>query len=992
MSEQDPVRELVRARPFGEALKEADAPEAREVAPGVFMSRGTSNAYAVRTQVGRVIINTGLGFEAYTHKRNFDAACPGPTTHILVTQGHVDHVGGVGLFREEGTVFVAQAANAACQADDARIAGRRQSHSYVWFSEVIDHALSVAREHPDAVVQDAPVPDRTFVEREELLVGGRRFVLHATPGGETVDSAVVHLEDEGILFSGNLFGPLFPHFPNFNTVRGDKYRYADAYLASLARVRALAPEILITGHGDPIVGRELIRVCLDRLEAAVRYVHEQTLEGINAGEDIDALAARIQLPDELFVGQGYGRVAWAVRTFWESYLGWFKLRSTTELYPRVPTQRVLAELAGAEATVARGRAALPSEPVLALSLAEAVLESTPTHAAALSLARDAHVALLQEPDDARNFWLGGWLRAQQASLEARMVAKEPDEVRAGEVAALMAGLPARFVPSAAGALVAVYQYDITGSEAGQWHVVVEGGACRVVEGAHPSPDCRIAIRDVDFLALNYGELHPLKAALQGKIKFEGDRKKAIPLEAIFAKISRPARAAKGANPAANNVLFVDDLGAPVLTPSQRSIKWLASRGHTTFDPEQVLADARRRTGLDEFGPRDFEARLQLLTEDYAADPGMSEVGKRMVRGELVRYASNRLLIEAYVREHPDALTARIERPLIVVGLPRSGTTHLVNLLAADTRFRSLPLWVSMEPLPNPREARSPAWAERAAGRVDGWLPERARDWLGVEQLRADPRYLRCAANWAGMRGMAPYVAAMHPMNPDHVHEELELMGPDFASYLFEWTGHVPRFRDHYLSTDQTPHYAYLAKVLKILQHRDGRGNAPWVLKCPQHFEQLPALLATFPDATVVFTHRDPVAVIQSTVTMLGYAQRMSRTSYDMPGLLGYWSDRLEHLLRRGVADRELVGAERSYDSRFHTFMADTEGTLDRIYALYALPRTERSRDEQAAFLRAHPRGKEGRVRYDLRGQFGAEPADLRRRFDFYIDRFGVRPE
>ena len=122
MSEQDPVRELVRARPFGEALKEADAPEAREVAPGVFMSRGTSNAYAVRTQVGRVIINTGLGFEAYTHKRNFDAACPGPTTHILVTQGHVDHVGGVGLFREEGTVFVAQAANAACQADDARIA------------------------------------------------------------------------------------------------------------------------------------------------------------------------------------------------------------------------------------------------------------------------------------------------------------------------------------------------------------------------------------------------------------------------------------------------------------------------------------------------------------------------------------------------------------------------------------------------------------------------------------------------------------------------------------------------------------------------------------------------------------------------------------------------------------------------------------------------------------------------------------------------------
>lgn len=990
MTTVDRVRQLVDERPWGEVLKAASATEAVEVAPRIYMSPGTSSSYMVLTDMGRVIVNTGLGFEAYTHKRLFDAICPGPTTHIVVTQGHVDHVGGVALLRDSQTLFIAQAANASCQADDERIAARRQAQSYVWFAEVIDDALRVANEHPDAVVQDAPIPDVTFEDRHELEIGGRRFVLLSTPGGETLDSCVVWLEDEDVLFTGNLFGPLFPHFPNFNTIRGDKYRFAEAYLASLGRVRELEPEILITGHGNPIRGKGLIRECLDRLEAAVRYVHDKTLEGINAGQDIDELAARITLPDELYVGQGYGRVAWAVRTFWESYLGWFKLRSTTELYPRSQIASTLASIAGVPATVAKGRELLEEDPALALGLAEAVLEGSPNDETALRLARDAHELLLANPDDARNFWLGGWLRSQKASFEERLSAKPVERVDAGEVSTLMEEMPTRFVPAAAKGLTAVYQYELTGQESGTWAVIVEDSVCRVEEGPHPSPDCRIAMKDADFLALSYGELHPIKAAMQGKIKFEGDRKKAIPLDKIFEKAKRPSNPEHDGS--SSKVLFVDDLNAPVLTPGQRSMKWLASRRHTPITFEGVLARAERRTGLDDFGRRDFEARLRLLVDDYDADAGMGEIGRRTVLGDLVRYASNRLLIQEYLRRHPEALEEPIERPLIVVGLPRSGTTHLVNLLAADSRFRSLPLWEAMEPLPNPRERAPWSTTVAAVRSIDRALPRKARDWLGVEHLLADPRYLRCAANWAAMRTMVPYVAAMHPMNPDHVHEELELMGPDFSSYVFEWTGHVPRYRDHYLATDQTPHYAYLKRMLQILQHRDGGPRKPWVLKSPQHLEQIPALLATFPDATIVFTHRDPVAVIQSTVTMLGYAHRMARDVLDMPELLAYWTDRIERLLMKGVADRLLVPAERSYDSLFHELMADTEGTLDRIYGVHSMPRTERSRAEQAAFLAAHPRGKDGRVRYDLEGQFGTKPATVRERFGFYLQRFAVRAE
>jgi hypothetical protein len=164
------------------------------------------------------------------------------------------------------------------------------------------------------------------------------------------------------------------------------------------------------------------------------------------------------------------------------------------------------------------------------------------------------------------------------------------------------------------------------------------------------------------------------------------------------------------------------------------------------------------------------------------------------------------------------------------------------------------------------------------------------------------------------------------------------------------------------------------------------------LKSPQHLEQLPALLATFPDATIVFTHRDPVAVVQSTATMLGYAHRMSREALDMPGLLQYWADRIERLLKKGVADRSLVSADKAYDSLFHELIADTEGKLDDIYGVYGLRRTERSRAEQRAFLLAHPRGKDGRVHYDLEGQFGTKPEALRERFDFYFERFAVRVE
>jgi len=218
------------------------------------------------------------------------------------------------------------------------------------------------------------------------------------------------------------------------------------------------------------------------------------------------------------------------------------------------------------------------------------------------------------------------------------------------------------------------------------------------------------------------------------------------------------------------------------------------------------------------------------------------------------------------------------------------------------------------------------------------------------------------------------------------------MGPDFASYNFEWLTMSPRWRDHYYATDQTPHYEYLKRTLQLLQWQRRQSGKRWVLKCPQHLEQLPVLMKVFADAIVVFTHRDPVAVIQSTVTMQSYTQRTQRPKVEIAWLRDYWITRIERLLRACVRDRALVPPARSVDCPFHLFMRDPWRVLEEVYAKAHLPVTAEARGRLDRYLLAHPRGKAGQVLYDLRRDFAVDPTQLRERFGFYFERFGVAPE
>jgi hypothetical protein len=182
----------------------------------------------------------------------------------------------------------------------------------------------------------------------------------------------------------------------------------------------------------------------------------------------------------------------------------------------------------------------------------------------------------------------------------------------------------------------------------------------------------------------------------------------------------------------------------------------------------------------------------------------------------------------------------------------------------------------------------------------------------------------------------------------------------------------------------------MKKVLQALTFL--RGPRTWVLKSPQHSEQLPALMATFPDATVIFTHRDPVAVIQSTATMMAYGDRIRRYRMNTDWVIDYWADRVERLLGACVRDRDLVPKEQSFDISFHQLNGNELTVLETLYASNGVELTPEVRSEFESYLADNPRGKHGQLRYNLQRDFQRDPDEIRKRFAFYFERFDVRPE
>ncbi|MFD1613180.1 MBL fold metallo-hydrolase [Sphingomonas tabacisoli] len=399
---------LVRA---GDAQSEAIA-----ITPFVWQVNDISNLYLINTADGDVLINTGFMDNSERNRALLAPHRSGPLRRIVLTQSHADHFGGVDAFREAETIVIGGPGFDQAWADMKRLQPFFGPRSAKLWGNTLKRG-GAPRPAPD--VKPDVLVDRTLAFEQ----GGRRFELIHAPEGETVDGLIVWLPNERIAFTGNLTGPVWLSMPFLCTVRGDKPRAVWNYLASLEKLRALDADMVVTGHGEPIRGRERIRADIDRMYGAVSWVRDYTLDGMNAGKTVHELMRSVRLPDHLAIGEFHGKVSWAVRSIWDQYAGWVHYEDgTTALYgvPRSDIDAELAELAGIQALCELARRHLGAARSLqAIHLLDIALAGEPDNREALALRKTAHEHLLRA-SGGTNLSETMWLRSEIAAMQATL--------------------------------------------------------------------------------------------------------------------------------------------------------------------------------------------------------------------------------------------------------------------------------------------------------------------------------------------------------------------------------------------------------------------------------------------------------------------------------------------------------------------------------------------------------------------------------------------
>ena len=413
---------------------------------------------------------------------------------------------------------------------------------------------------------------------------------------------------------------------------------------------------------------------------------------------------------------------------------------------------------------------------------------------------------------------------------------------------------------------------------------------------------------------------------------------------------------------------IRDLGDPQLPETVIGLResMRATAAELVFRLEALEEIAATAAGLDDFGDDIYREPYTVLLNALDREAGLSPLGRLSSWNQVRQFLMNRLLVVDYLKKHPAAAQVDIVAPIVICGLPRTGTTHLHNLMSADENLRSLPWWESLEP-----------------------VPPLAEQSVAARDVRDDPRWQRADAGLANLNAVLPYTRRMHDMYTDHVHEEIHLLAVAGSTMLFDCFAPIPSWREWYKTTDQTPYYLWTKKILQVLQHQ--RGPQRWVLKSPQHLEQFHCLTSAYPDGWFVLTHRDPVSITASFCTMVTYSARMSQEKVDVARFGRYWADIIEDFLSAAVRDRDKLPASRSVDVRFDDFMADDVATVARIYDWCGQPFTAAVRSAMDQFMIDHPRGKWGSVEYHLE-DFALDHAERRDALRFYSERFGLRDE
>ena len=379
-----------------------------------------------------------------------------------------------------------------------------------------------------------------------------------------------------------------------------------------------------------------------------------------------------------------------------------------------------------------------------------------------------------------------------------------------------------------------------------------------------------------------------------------------------------------------------------------------------FNMAKLMEAACRHTGLHDFGTIPFQESLQLLLYSCEHEAQLNLCGQMAVRHDILRLLRNRLSLENDWKQDPGIAARRIERPLFIAGLPRTGTSLLHGLLAQDPANRTPLSWEVMSPSP---------------------APER-------ERYESDPRIARIERRMRWIDWLAPDFKRIHEVSARLPQECVAITSHVFRSPQFATTYRVPSYEAWIDQADLRPAYQFHRRFLQHLQWPCSEQQ--WVLKSPAHLTGLGALLETYPDAGIIQTHRDPLVAMPSLASLRTVLHGAFSNTVD-PLQIGlettsYWAQ----VLVQAIEFRRLHPAAQSrfHDVYYHDLTRDPIGTVQRIYTYFGLPFTPEAEARMRQYLAQHPRHQYGEHRYTME-QFGLKPAEEMRRYSAYCDYFGI---
>jgi hypothetical protein len=368
----------------------------------------------------------------------------------------------------------------------------------------------------------------------------------------------------------------------------------------------------------------------------------------------------------------------------------------------------------------------------------------------------------------------------------------------------------------------------------------------------------------------------------------------------------------------------------------------------------LIETAKRRCGFDDFGGGDFFEAISRLLESCHRESRLNLIGRIALRSDLLRTLCSRLLMEEDLQIYPGIARQEIREPLFIVGLPRSGTTLLHTLLAADPEHRVPLTWEVMTPSP----------------------PTGDHEQRRIQRAIQSCNYL----NW-----LAPTFRHVHAVGAELPQECVGLMTPSFMSDQFDTMYYVPSYRAWFFRQDLLPAYEYHRRFLQHLQFR--RSARRWVLKAPTHMSALPTLLSVYPDALFVQTHRQPLEAMASVSSLITILRRVFSDAVDplvvCRDAVQYWSQTLDTFLQ----ERDRLPHKRICDLDFLEIRRDPIAAVRRIYKHFGWLLSPETEQRMRVVLARQSREQYGNHRYDL-SQFGFDPAEGARAFAAYCEQFG----